>query len=256
MTEPVRKEEDEMSYKPLLALFAPAIVMLVGCNQPAGLPDNVVHAATTQTAYCYVSDDPYPTGHIDWDQGQFPIWDDYVWDYQDPTIKRAFDYYQNPTQPPTYDTMRAHPRKNGFCRFAIPGFNWTGDLPACTLFYYQSAHNGSPALLVNAWVPDNWPPGDSNYQAYFWRIWNSTDTVATDSTHTNDGSWYKVPLSYWARCAIADSGSEYYGTENYADFYTGWIYPSYSPSHGVNGWYTGVSGSSGYEPYIKVVYNN
>jgi len=237
----------------LLVLLASVVIMLVGCHEPAGLPDNVVHAATTHTVYCY-SEGDWPTGHIDWYQGELSIWDYYVWGY--PTITRAFDYYQYPTQPPSYDTMRAYPRKNGYCVFNIPGFNWSGDLPACTLYYYQSAHNGSPDLLVNAWVPDNWPPGGGNNQICFWRIWNSTDTVATDVTHANDNCWYKVPLTYWARCAIADSGSYHYGAGGSAIFYTGWIYPSYSASHGVRDSYTDVSGSSGYRPYIKVVYSD
>jgi hypothetical protein len=171
------------------------------------------------------------------------------------TITRAF-YYYSVLDPPAPDTNRPYPRKNGYCAFSIPGFNWTGDLPACTLFYYQSAHNGFPDLRVNAWYPTYWPPGDEDDQTYFMSIWNSTETVATDGTHANDNDWYKVPLTYWATCAIADSGSKYYGIGGGASavFYTGWIYPGYSVNHGVNGWYTDVSGSGDYKPYIKVVY--
>jgi hypothetical protein len=257
MTEPVRKKEDKMSCKPLLAFLALATVMLVGCHEPAGVA-NDVHAATTVTLYVTTDNFMLPCGHIDWYQGELAIWDGYSYNPYDSTIRRAFNYYPNPTNPPTYDTMRAYPRKNGHCVFRIPGFDANG-LPACTLFYYQSAHIGSADLVVKTFLPkDHWPPlyMIPDFQEDFWREWNSTDTVATDSTRTSDGYWYKVPLTDWACQAIADSGAEYYGTENWANFYTGWIYPSYNPSHGASGSYTDVSGSSGYAPYIKVVYED
>lgn len=232
-----------MSNKLPLALSALALILLVG------LPNNVAHAAT---AYCYTAQAELPTGHFDWYQGQNSTTDSIVW--RTPTITRAFYYYRYPVDPPLYDTSRAYPRKNGYCVFNIPGFNWKGDLPVCSLFYYQSAHNGTPDLLVNAWVPSvyYWPPPASYPDSSFWRIWRSTDTVATDSTHTNDGNWYGVPLSYWGTCAVADSGSKYFAVGGSALFYTGWKYPSYAVNHGQNGWYTDVSG--GNAPYIKVVY--
>jgi hypothetical protein len=234
-----------------LALLVLACTMLVGCKEPAGLPNSDVHAATTQTVYCHVYADN-PSGHIDAYAGGDHAWD--YFEYYTPTITRAFYYYQLPVQPPAYDTFRAYPRKNGYCVFGIPGFNWTGDLPVCTLFYYQTAHNGSPDLRVNAWYPTSWPPGGRYNSTYFMAIWNSTDIVATDSAHASDNNWYGVPLTYWATCAIADSGSSHYMAGDTARFTTGWIYPSYSVIHGVNGWYADVSGSGDYKPYIKVVY--
>ena len=229
-----------------LALSALATIVLVGLTASTA-------RATTQTLYCYVSGTMQsPTGHIDGFYGGNLAWEHFG--YYTPTITRAF-YYYNVLDPPAPDTNRIYPRKNGYCVFSIPGFNWTGDLPACTLCYYQSAHNGSPDLLVNAAMPDNWPPGGYLDPTYFMSIWNNTDTVAWDSTRTNDNCWYKVPLSYWATCAIADSGSKYYGIGGAsAIFYTGWIYPSYALNHGHDGWYTDVSGSGQYKQYIKVVY--
>ena len=47
-----------------LALIALATIVLVGCKQPAGLPDNVVHAATTQTVYCYVEGTESHSGYV------------------------------------------------------------------------------------------------------------------------------------------------------------------------------------------------
>jgi hypothetical protein len=227
-----------------LALTTLAIIALVG------LLANTAHAAT---AYCYTAQAGLPTGHFDWYQGQNSTTESIVW--RTPTITRGFYYWRPPFDPPLYDTSRAYPRKNGYCAFNIPGFNWTGDLPACTLFYYQSAHNGTPDLLVNAWLPfgiNTNPPADGAADSCFWRIWRSTDTVAWDSTRAVDGNWYKVPLSYWGTCAVADSGSKYYAVGGSALFYTGWKYPSYAANHGQTGWYTDVSGDNA--PYIKVVY--
>jgi hypothetical protein len=224
---------------PALAMLA--IIVLVG------LTANTARA-TTDTVYCFPVNDLYPSGHFNWYQGPGTTTDSITFHY--PTITRAF-YGYNVLVPPNPDTNRAYPRKNGFCRFNIPGFNWKGDLPVCSLFYYQSAHNGSPNLLVNAWLPYGaWGP--PNNDSSFWRIWRSTDTVATDSAHTNDGSWYGVPLSYWATCAIADSGSKYDALGGSALFFTGWVYPSPNANQGKDGWYADVS--AGNAPYIKVVY--
>ena len=240
-----------MSYKLPLALIALAIVMLVGCHEPVGVPSDS-HAATTQTLYITTDSLLNQTGHIDWYQGELTIWDYYTFNTY--TITRAFDYYHTPTQPPLVDTSRAYPRKNGFCVFRIPPFDSPNGIPVCTLYYYQNSHSGSADLLVNAWFENiMWPPiyqGDRN--TMFWAIWNSTDTVATDVTHANDDCWYKVPLSDWACQAIADSGA----TGDWTVFYTGWIYPSYMANHGQDGWYTDVSGADAIPPYIKVVYDD
>ncbi len=64
-----------MSYRLLPAIFALALSMLVGCKEQAGVQGNVVHAATTQTVYCYVAGDQDPSGHIDGYQGDNVVWD-------------------------------------------------------------------------------------------------------------------------------------------------------------------------------------
>jgi len=145
--------------KTALALVALAIVMLVGCKQPIGVPGDV-HTATTQTLYITTAGLMLPCGHIDWYQGEMRIWDYYDYTYTDSTIRRAFNYYVLPTQPPTTDTSRAYPRTNGHCVFKIPGFLSMGGTPACTLFYYQTAHSGSADLVVTAWWDQymGWPP--------------------------------------------------------------------------------------------------
>jgi len=233
--------------------------MLVGCNQPVGVP-NDVQTATTHTLYMTTDNFMDPTGHIDWYQppGETSaVWWYYTFNYYE--IERAFRYYDQPPLPP--DTMLAHPRKNGFYIFRIPPFTCNNP-PACTLFYYQDSHNGSPDLLVNAWYPGTeatWPPlYQTDLNDYFWAIWNSTDTVATDITHPNDGCWYKVPLTSWACQAIRDSGAWHYQHDpnGCAWFWTGWKYPSYSPNHGQHGWFTNVSGYNANPPYVKVVYEN
>jgi len=53
-----------MSNKIPLALIALAIVVLVGCKEPIGVPTEV-HAATTHTVYCTTGGLMHPTGHID-----------------------------------------------------------------------------------------------------------------------------------------------------------------------------------------------
>jgi hypothetical protein len=48
----------------LLVLLASVVIMLVGCKEPAGLPGNAVHAATTQTVYCYVEETESHSGYV------------------------------------------------------------------------------------------------------------------------------------------------------------------------------------------------
>jgi len=232
-----------MSYKGVLALFALAIVMLVGCKQPVGVPSSRVHAATIQKESCYVQIN-INSGHFDWYQDSLAIWWHYSWSYGDP-IRRAYDCSGNPP--------RAYPRKDGYRVFNIPYFVST-EVPSCTLCYYQTAHNGSASLLVNTWQPDgDWPPGTTWYNYDFWAIENSTNTVATDIAHATDGCWYKVPLTYAACTAIRET-SLVYGPDGGGQFWTGWVYRG-----SVNGTYTdvrGYDGSDNHAPFIRVVYDD
>ncbi|MBM3332456.1 hypothetical protein FJY68_11525 [candidate division WOR-3 bacterium] len=158
-------------------------------------------------------------------------------------ITRAFYRYsqQHPDWP--------YPRQIGVCQFKIPPFDCPSGIPACTLYYYQESHSGDADLLFNAWYADvQWPPQPAGYYTIYMAIWNSTDTLATDSTRANDDCWYKVPLRLSACAAIADSGA----TGDTTVLLTGWVY-----SGTENGYYTDVSGTyASNPPYIKIVYDD
>lgn len=213
----------------LLALGVLAAIMLVGCKQPIGLPNNDVHAAST-TIYCTVEDVETYSGHVDWYKGVQSIWDFY--ERYNPMITRAYDCYPG-------DQNRAYPRKNGFCIFSVPDFQTLGT-PTCTLYYYQNAHSGTPGLAVtHMYQITTWPWSDNN--TLFWAAWNSDTTIATDSTHASNG-WYKVPLTSDGCLAVK-------GRAN-GSLIAGWICRD-----SVDGTYTEVCGAtSDYPPYIKVVY--
>ena len=237
-----------MSYKLPLALIALAIVMLVGCKEPIGIPGNDVRVATVQMESCYVAGNIY-SGHVDWYQGLYGgLYDHYDFDWG--TITRAHDYL--PLRPP----LITWPHKNGFCLFTIPHFEASGGIVACTLYYFQTAHSGSASLLVNGWTwgqvaswPPSCPPTDSFLNLLYWQIWNSNDTVATDSTHATDDSCYKIALDDAVSAAIADSAAAQGG----GLLKTGWVYRGSE-----DGTYTDVSGYDGYdhEPYIKIWYDD
>ncbi len=147
-----------------------------------------------------------------------------------------------------FTPVRPYPRDNGYCVFSVPHFNAIS-APICTLYYYQSYHNGSADLLVNMWTPiDNfWPPQQQSYDEDFFRILYSYDTVATDSPHSTDGVWYTVPLTQKACAAILDTSVAYPGG---GTFCTGWVYPD-----SVDGTYTdarGYDGSDNHPPFIRV----
>ncbi len=123
--------------------------------------------------------------------------------------------------------------------------------PVCTLYYYQANHSGAANLLVNTWVEPNntWPPAPQYYYDDFFAILNSHDTVATDTVHTTDGAWYKVPLTQKACAAILDTAV---ANQDGALFWTGWVYPG-----AVDETYTDARGFDGYDnhpPFIRVWY--
>jgi hypothetical protein len=232
-----------MSYKLPLALIALAVIMLVGCKQPIGVPSEV-YAATTDTVYCTTDGINRPTGHFDLYQVG-PLSNQVILTWDTTEITRS--YYSG--------EYGAYPRELGACVFTIPAFDCSGT-PYCTLYYYQDAHSGNADLLVNAWWIDPsfyWPPypSQASYYEMFMTIWNSTDTVATDVTHEDDDCWYAVPLSDWACEAIAES-AEAYLPNGSCSFFTGWVYSGTS-----DGTYTDVSGTyASNPPYIKVVYSD
>ncbi|GEM_PF-2470960 len=184
----------------LLALTALAIIMLAGCKEPVGVPSQNVHAAAWQTFYC----EPTllnATGHVDWYQSIYGTTLGSCYWYSG-TIRVGYEEDQY---------GRAWPRCNGICQFRVPHLDPLegGFIPACycTLFFYQGSHTEQgegESLLVNSWfLSVKWPPND-DAQAVFWAIWGSTDTVAVDVIHEDDG-WCKVPLTADACRAIADS---------------------------------------------------
>lgn len=235
------------TYRVLLALCALAVIMLVGCNQPPGLPNNRVHAAKVQMVSCYVAGGIY-SGHVDWYQGLWGgLYDHYG--FGGSTITRA--HYYLPLRPPLINW----PHINGFCIFTIPHFEALGGVVACTLYYYQTAHSGSASLLVNSWTYGQmaawppYPPTDSVLNLLYWQIWNSNDTVATDITHTTDNCWYKVAVTPEAYNAIADTAAAYQG---FGLFKTGWVYRD-----SVDGTYTDVTGYDlDHPPVIRIWYDD
>ena len=217
-----------LNYNRFLPAFLLAIIMLVGCKEPIGLPNNRVHAAST-TVYCYLIDPDSAkwSGHLDLYAGFMSP--DSAIDSVSPTIRRGYVEYQN----------RPYPRQIGFSVFHVPEFDASGGAPDCTLYYYQSAHSGYPDLEVrDAEIGLANPIRDTMY----WRAWGSDVIIAEDSTHANNG-WYKVALT----SAGVDKIVELSLTSG--DIYTGWVYDGLTSDI-----YTEVYGAtSGYEPYIKVV---
>ena len=209
----------------LLALTALAIIMLVGCQQPVGMPNHDVQAATT--VYCEVNDDEMWSGHVDLYSGFMTI--DSCVDSFSPVVRRGYNEYQN----------RPYPRQIGFCYFEGPAFSSLS--PTCTLFYYQKDHYGLPELEVR-WA--SYPLSGAPAETLFWYSWGSDTVVAYDSTHSSN-AWYKVPFTLDG-CAIVGQ----IATGGGGTLITGWVYPG-----STDGVYTEVYGAtSDYAPYIKVVY--
>ncbi len=217
-----------MHTKMTLALMALATLLLVGCKNPVGLPNDTVRAATTYTLYCTLSPDTLLSGYVSMWAGQM-IPDSAHQAYFD-KIKRGLDLKDG----------RWYPRTNGFGTFMVPHFSATLT-PVCTLIYYQSAHSGSANLLVD-WMYDieDWAAIE-NYDPVFWAAWDDQDSVvATDGAQSSDG-WRRVPLTYWACEKIRDMGAGLNGDV----LITGWVYTGLS-----GGTYADVSLAD----TIKVVY--
>jgi len=149
-----------MSHRLPLALIALIITISVGCKEPVGLPDDTAHAAATYTIYCTVAADTALTGYVS-------VWSGLM------TIDSAHQAYFDKIRRGYYEEDdRWYPRMNGFCTFEVPHFD-TRVTPACTLIYYQSAHNGSADLLVDWLYGIGSAPYD--YDAVFWAAWDDHD---------------------------------------------------------------------------------
>jgi hypothetical protein len=199
--------------------------------------------ATWYSESLYVSDGNL-TGYFAYYQGVLPVYDSVHFSPGDPT---RWGYWIAPFTP-----VRPYPRDNGYCVFHVPYFNAIST-PICTLYYYQADHSGSANLLVNMWENplDHWAPGNqSENDSCYFSIWNSHDTVATDTPHSTNGAWYKVPLTQMACAAILDTAVAYQNGQG--KFWTGWVYPG-----SVDGTYTDARGYDGYNnhpPFIRVWY--
>ena len=221
-------------YRLLLVPLALAIVMLVGCKDPTGLPYNRVHAATLDTFAIPVNNTGNYTGDVDHYSTGIPIDGSYVTNYQD-TIK--WGYWESNSYP--------YPDQHGFAMFTVPSFNSPKGLPTCTLHYYVSGCNGnqSDSILVNNFTPAYWTWGS---RSLFKAIDTSTATLAKDASPTGTG-WRKIALTTQGCGIIATLGANGGGS-----LFTGWKY-LHSPA---SGWYTRVVGPDvSVSPYIVVVYD-
>ena len=220
-----------LNYNRFLPAFLLAIVMQIGCKEPVGLPNNDVRVASTCTTFCVVSSTENLSGRVEWRQtllnpgGTYSRTNGDIW--------RA--YYEQDGLP--------YPKTYGFCVFDVPEFESPNTIPVCTLYYYQSAHNGSLNLVFN-WLSGIglWPGFDD---VLFKAIDTSSFTLAEDSTWASNG-WCKVELTAEGSGTLEDFASGGGG-----EFYTGWKYDN-TPT---DGWYTYVTGvDDAVSPYIKVVY--
>jgi len=99
----------------LLALGVLAAIMLVGCKQPVGLPNNRVHAATLDTVVCLVNYQSNLTGSVlHYVDGQTPGgW----YDRENPFIKWGYSQVNGYPYPEQY----------GFAVFGEAG--WALEVP-------------------------------------------------------------------------------------------------------------------------------
>jgi hypothetical protein len=229
-----------MSYtRTLLALAVLAAMMVVGCKEPVGLPNNRVRAATLDTLVINVVTTQYFTGDVHHKSTGNPIDGWYEINYQD-TIK--WGYLSN-ILPLLYDDWR------GFATFSVPPFISDDEIPICTLHYYVAGcyEYQSDSILVNRFDPAYWT---WNAASVFKAIDTSTTTLAKDASPTSTG-WHKVALTTEGCGIIATVGAEAEEQGFAENLFTGWKYLD-SPS---NGWHTEVVGpDNSVSPYIVVIY--
>ncbi len=214
--------------KSALALVALALVMLVSCKEPAGMPSSTVHAATIQTKYCNVSSVDYQSGYVS-------MWAGCM------LAESAFDWYHNKITRGyhTYNN-RPYPRNYGYCTFDVPFFIPMAT-PVCTLFYYQNAHNGSVNLDVD-WL-DVRTSLDWNPDFIYHAAETSSYTIAID-TVTTDG-WHKVALTQDGCNKVLTCATQG------APLVTGWIYTG-----SINDGDSATVSLTSNGPFIKVVYDD
>jgi hypothetical protein len=219
-----------MSYKLPLALIALAIVMLVGCNRPIGLPNE---ARTASVYRADVPNEDSATGHIDYFED--PPFGVAPYSRDVPGIKwgdaKNQDYEEDP-------------RTNGFAVFNIPPIeNAENEIWPCTLYYYLRAQSGDTnfRLVVTELESD---PRSISDELLFWYAWYA-DSIAGD-IHQGTNGWHAIPLSTEACAAITTIAD---GEEG-GDYYTGWITPDIADTS-TSIWGLAWGATSYSPPYIK-----
>jgi hypothetical protein len=204
-----------------LALVALAIVMLTGCKDPVGLPNEARMASvnygivpTQDSATGYVAYVPDPPPGVD------------VYSRSVPNIKWGDDWDVE------HDCESW--RWNAFSVFHIPYIpNAENEIWPCSLHYYVRATSGDTAFdLIVTELPSD--PRMMSDGLLFWAAWYG-DSIAEDRAHGSNG-WYVVPLSLPACAAITTLSKN---LPSGGDYYTGWITPDtadwiYSMAWGAN----------------------
>lgn len=222
-----------MSYRLTLASCALAIIMLVGCNQPTGLP---TEAWTASVYYGTVPAEDSATGHIDY--------------YEDPPLGIAPYSRDVPVikwGDDKNDDGEENPRTNGFSVFSIPYIeNAENEIWPCTLYYRLHAHSGDTdfRLVVTELESD---PRTTSDGLLFWYAWNA-DSIAGDICHETSG-WYAIPLSTEACAAITTIADNYPGG---GEYYTGWVTPDTGDWGEAGIWCWVWGANSSYPPFIKI----
>jgi|GEM_PF-2457475 len=221
-----------MSYKLPLALITLAIIMLVGCDQPFGLPNE---ARTASVVIADVPDDEDATGHIDYFED--PPFGIAPYSRDVPNIKWGDKKNQDGEE---------NPRSNGFAVFEIPYIeNAENEIWPCTLYYYLHAQSGDTnfRLVVTALSSD---PRSISDELLFWYAWYA-DSIAGDICHGSSGL-YAIPLSDSACAEITMLADDY---PDGGDYYTGWITPD-TAAWEASIWGLAKGATSNNPPYIKI----
>jgi len=218
----------------MLVPLALAIVMLVGCKQPTGLPNYDVHVAVTAETLCIAGSNTNMTG-----------WVSKSMDGQTPNGWYA-DTFGNIKRQYHLENGFVHPKSYGFCVFSVPHFSSPGGVPVCTLYYHQASHSGSLNLVFNylsgitSWVPS---------AEVLWKAVDTSSYPLAPTQSVQSNGWCKLALSAGGSGIIADIAQG--APDEGATLPTGWKYtnPSNSDSTIVDG-----NADTDVSPYIKVVY--
>jgi len=218
-------------YRLMLAFVALAIIMLVGCNQPIGLP---TEAWTASVHIAEVPDDDSATGHIDY----FAMWGggEDLYSRDDVVIKWGDNEHDG----------RCYPRTNGFSVFKIPYIeNAENEIWPCTLYYSLHAQSADTNFRLVVTELSSDPRSTSDF-SLFWYAWYG-DSIAGDICHGSSGE-YAIPLSTEACAAITMIADEPEG----GYYYTGWITPDTAVTDTTSIWCWVWGANTQNAPYIKI----